>query len=256
MSLWNGPVDRVQTTAADAGRARLDMHVHTSYSPDAVVGTDAVVRAWQTRRVLALVCDHDTVRGSEEVYRRIRAVDPDVPFIRAEEISTAEGEVIGAFLTEEIPPGLSAAETVDLIREQGAISIVPHPFCTFRSSAIERRALDEVIGRVDIIEGYNARNVSPEANGTAETYAMTHNKMLSAGSDAHLPFELCRTFVELEPFDGPKDLLAHLREGTIHFRVTNPAVHTVSRAVKAVKRAGLLPGDQQILARLESGMEH
>lgn len=238
------PGDRVQTESTDDGCVRLDMHVHTSHSPDAVVRTDAVVRAWQTHGVLALVCDHNNVQGSEEVYRQIRAIDPDVPFIRAEEISTAEGEVIGAFLTEEIPAGLSAAETVDRILEQGAISIVPHPFCTFRPSAIEKRALDEIVGRVDIIEGYNARNISAEANGTAQAYARTHKKMLSAGSDAHLPFELCRTFVELDSFEGPKDLLAHLREGTVHFRATNPAVHTVSRAVKVVKRSGLLPGDQ------------
>ncbi|QSZ66480.1 histidinol phosphatase [Methanofollis aquaemaris] len=246
MSSRTTPADRFQTTDTDSECIGLDMHVHTSHSPDAVVGADAVVRAWQTHRVLALVCDHDTVRGSEEVYRRIRETDPDVPFIRAEEISTAEGEVIGAFLTEEIPPGLPAAETVDLIRAQGAISIVPHPFCAFRSSAIERRALEEIIGRVDIIEGYNARNISPEANRAAQAYGRTHKKMLSVGSDAHLPFELCRTFVELEPFEGPEDLLAHLKKGTVHFMATDPAVHTVSRAVKAVKCSCLLHGNHGI----------
>ncbi|MBP2145259.1 putative metal-dependent phosphoesterase TrpH [Methanofollis sp. W23] len=222
---------------APGNRVRLDMHVHSVYSPDAVIEIDTIVRAWRTHRVLAMVCDHNTIRGSEEVFRRVREFDPDVPLIRAEEISTTEGEVIGAFLTEEITPGLSAGETIDQISEQGAVSIVPHPFCTFRTSAIDRRALDEAVDQVDLIEGYNARNTAPEANRTAQAYARTHKKNLTAGSDAHLPFELCRTFVELEPFEGPGDLLAHLRNGTVHFKTTTPAVHQVSRAVKAVKRS-------------------
>lgn len=216
-------------------RVGLDMHVHSIYSPDAVIEIDTIVRAWRTHKVLAMVCDHNTTRGSEEVFRRIRGFDPDIPLIRAEEISTTEGEVIGAFLTEEISPGLSAGETVDQIKDQGALAIVPHPFCTFRASAIDRHALDETIDRVDLIEGYNARNTLPEANHAAQTYARAHKKILSAGSDAHLPFELCRTFVELEPFDGPDDFLSHLRKGTVHFKATNPAVHQVSRAVKTVK---------------------
>ena len=51
--------------------------------------------------------------------------DPDLPLVFAEEIATREGEIIGLFLTEEIPPGLPAAETLDLIHGQGGLTLDP-----------------------------------------------------------------------------------------------------------------------------------
>ncbi|HDR74133.1 MAG TPA: histidinol phosphatase [Methanoculleus sp.] len=230
--------------ARDDDRCTLkyDMHVHSRHSPDAATGVRTIARGWTRHGILPLVCDHNTTRGAEKVYACIREKHPDVPAILAEEIMTAEGEIIGVFLTEEIPPFLSAHETLDCIEEQGALSIVPHPFCTYRSSALTTATLCEVIGRIDIVEGYNARILCQEENRRARDYAALHNKPISVGSDAHTPFELCRNWLELEPFDDPAGLLRSIRGATPTFRSMNTSVHVLTKMVKLARAGGLFAG--------------
>lgn len=163
-----------------------------------------------------MVCDHDRIEGSRRAMQAIRAIDPTVPLILAEEIKTASGEIMGLFLTEEVKGGLSAEETLDIIAAQGGLALVPHPFSRRRSAALRRDVLDAVVGRIDIIEGYNGRNRFPSDNHKAVMYARRMNKPISAGSDAHTPIELFKNFVEVEPFQTPREFLANLRRATLH----------------------------------------
>lgn len=199
---------------------KFDMHVHSTYSGDSEICCADIAKSYRQTGVLPLVCDHNRTAGSEVVYHELRAEDTELPLIVAEEIMTAEGEIIGLFLSEMVPPYLSAAETLDIIREQGALSIVPHPFCSFRStSALWEGTLREVAGRVDIIEGFNARTIRERDNLRAREFAAEHKKPVSVGSDAHLQENLGRFFIELEPFFSPKDLLASLRAATVRLPV-------------------------------------
>ncbi|HVP94622.1 MAG TPA: PHP-associated domain-containing protein [Methanoregulaceae archaeon] len=169
------------------------------------------------------------------MYSAIRKKDPDIPLILAEEIMTIDGEIIGAFLTEEISPGQSAEETLDEIRSQGGISILPHPFCTYRRSAITSEARERISGDIDCIEGYNARILRETENIKAVMHARKYSKPVSVGSDAHTPFELGISYVTLAPFSTQYDLLKNLRAGAIVFRMTNPKIHYITKVVKAVK---------------------
>lgn len=214
----------------------FDMHVHSRHSGDSVVSVGTIVRAWERTGVLPLVCDHNSIEGAREVYARIRRQDPDVPQILAEEISTRDGEIIGAFLTEEIPPGLSAAETLEIIRDQGGLSIVPHPFCTHRLCTIDRGVLQNLIGRIDAVEGCNARNRSPEADLHARAFAREHKKPVSAGSDAHTPAELATAYVVVAPFEGPEDLLANLRDAPVCHIPADPPFPSVARRIGRSRR--------------------
>ncbi|MBN1195350.1 MAG: PHP domain-containing protein [Methanomicrobiaceae archaeon] len=228
-----------------SGTIKFDMHVHSHYSSDAATDVRTIARGWTKYGILPLVCDHNTIRGAEKVYACIRETSPDVPAILAEEIMTTEGEIIGLFLNEEIPAFLSAHETLDRIEEQGALSIVPHPFCTFRPSAIITKTLYEVIDRIDIVEGYNARTLSQEENRRGRDFARAHGKPLSVGSDAHTPFELCRNYLEMDPFDDPAGLLRTIREGKVTFQSVNAsehAVHILTRIIRIAKAGGLLQG--------------
>jgi predicted metal-dependent phosphoesterase TrpH len=196
----------------------FDMHVHSRFSADSVIPVNDIVKSWEWSGVLPLVCDHNTVAGSVNVYKEICATDPDMPQILAEEILTSDGEIIGAFLQEEIMPFMSAEETLDAIRDQGGISIVPHPFCSFRSSVIRPDVLDRIIPRVDIIEGFNGRAVDERDNDCARRYVVLHDKPVSAGSDAHTPEELGKTYLAMRPFDTPADLILGIRKAAIHVR--------------------------------------
>ena len=219
----------------DDGILKFDMHIHTWYSHDSAVDPASVVRLWKKKRILPLVCDHNSIAGAEAVFGEISRISPEIPVILAEEVSTTEGEIIGLFLNEEIPSSLSAAETLDLVRDQGALSLVPHPFCSYRSSALRRDTLQEVIARVDIIEGYNARVLSDDENMMARVFAAEHQKPISVGSDAHTPLELGRCSLQLSPFSEPEELVTALKEASVRFQLMHPSIHYLTKVVKLAK---------------------
>ncbi|HDQ08140.1 MAG TPA: histidinol phosphatase [Methanoculleus sp.] len=220
-----------------SGRICLDMHVHSHFSADASTDPRTIARGWGQSGILPIVCDHNSIKGAEATYRLIRERSPNVPVILAEEILTSEGEIVGLFLNEEIPPYLPAAETLDVIADQGALSLVPHPFCTYRSTAIRRETLLELGHRIDIVEGYNARNVTRQANVEALRFAEERGKPVSVGSDAHTPFELCSTYAILEPFDSPDGLIRSLRTAEFRYRKVHPSLHQISKRIRAEKRS-------------------
>jgi predicted metal-dependent phosphoesterase TrpH len=224
-------------TGHDTGECwKFDMHVHTWHSGDSATDPKKIADLFFNRHILCLVADHNTTKGASAVYADIRKTDPEIPPILSEEIMTAEGEIIGLFLNEEVHPYLSAAETVDRIHDQGGLVLVPHPFCSYRtSSAIRTSALDEIIGHVDIIEGYNARTIRDEDNFRAREYAVQHHTPVSVGSDAHTIQELGRCFLELEPFSGPDELMRSLKSGRAEFCRMDDSIHQLTRLVKAVK---------------------
>jgi len=228
------------TTFDSFGRIRFDMHLHSSYSSDSSVPVKNIIKCYRRSGILPLVCDHNSVAGSERAYEILCKSDPELPYILAEEILTSEGEIIGLFLQEEIPKLLSAEETLDAIRDQGALSIVPHPFCSYRMNALRKDVMDKIIDRIDIIEGFNSRILDDWENAIARGYAGRCGKPVSAGSDAHTSFELGRTYVSIEPFSDPKGLMKALPDATVHYNHMNPAIHTVTRLVKACRKIGLL----------------
>jgi predicted metal-dependent phosphoesterase TrpH len=153
---------------------------------------------------------------------------------------TSDGEIIGVFLQEEIPPYMNAEETLDAIHDQGALSIVPHPFCSYRTNILKKDVMDNMIDCLDIIEGYNSRVLDDWENAIALGYAERRGKPVSAGSDAHTSFELGRTYVSIEPFSDPKGLIKALPNASVHYSHMNSAIHTVTRLVKACRKMGIL----------------
>ena len=209
----------------DAERTRrADLHTHTHYSPDAITSPKRFVEACRRRGLgCVAVTDHNTIRGALSV-RDIA----EFTVIVGEEIRTARGEVLGLFLTEEIPRGLSPDETVERIKAQGGIAGVPHPCDRFRG-ALDPADIVRLAPQIDFIEVLNARVVRGGDNDRAARLAAEHGFALSACSDAHSPGELGRAYVELRPFEGASDFLAALRRGRIGGRLSSPLVHLWSR---------------------------
>lgn len=221
---------------SESGHLMFDMHLHSVYSNDSIIDIRTILKSWKNTGILPLVCDHDSIKGSQKVYEAIRKRDPDIPQIWAEEILTAEGEIIGAFLNEEIPPGLTAEETLDIIDDQGAISIVPHPFCTYRPTAIDRDVLGTIAERTDIIEGYNARTPDAGENSRGISFAEMLGKPVSVGSDAHTPVELARNYILIKEFDTPRDLIRNLNDVEIIFTPAPPEVHEFTILFKQMRQ--------------------
>mgnify|MGYP001562825069 CR=1 FL=1 len=215
---------------------RADLHNHTYFSPDSILSPrQAVDRCRRAGINCIAITDHNTVRGGLAV-REIA----DFLVIVGEEVRSAEGEIIGLFLNEDIPKGRPAAETIERIRAQGGIVGVPHPFDRLRS-ALRHDLMEELAGQIDFIEVLNSRIVFRSHNKLAAEFARKHGLAASAGSDAHSAREVGRSYVEMRDFDGPADFLASLREGRLAGRLSSPLIHIVSRYATIRHRLGWDP---------------
>ncbi len=211
---------------------KVELHSHTRHSRDCLLSYDAIIEVCQRRGIGALaVTDHNEIDGAFA----LRRCAP-FPVIVGEEVFTAQGEIIGLFLQEHIPRGLSARETVGRIKEQGGLVYVPHPFDSYRKGAIGLETLDSIRADVDLIETLNARNLRHEDDEEALRYAREHGLTMAAGSDAHSVGEFGNAYMRMEPFDGPRDFLEKARRGAIEGRHSTGAVHLLSSYAKAHKR--------------------
>jgi len=211
---------------------RIDLHVHTCYSPDSLTSLDAVER-WMLRRRLdrVAITDHNTIDGALALQRRLPGA-----IIVGEEILTTHGEIIGLFLHEEVAPGLPPREAVQRIRAQGGLVYLPHPFDSLRGFDPRGSGPQGILDLIDIVEVLNARTVSATANRRATELATMARRAAGAGSDAHLGCEIGRAWVDLPPFEGPAGLLAALAHGQVGGRRSGPGVHLGSRAAWIVNR--------------------
>jgi predicted metal-dependent phosphoesterase TrpH len=195
---------------------RIDLHVHTACSEDCWVPLEAVIEAVLRSSVDSIaVTDHNEIDGALQL-----AAEAPFPVIVGEEIGSQQGEISGLFLSEWIPPSLSAQETIDRIKEQDGLVYVPHPLARDVPTALGRKNLEAIIDRVDIMEGFNARILRHADNIAAQEVARQYDIPTAAGSDAHFAREIGRAGVELEPFTDPAEFLTKLRGGTIFGRRT------------------------------------
>jgi predicted metal-dependent phosphoesterase TrpH len=211
---------------------RIDLHCHTCHSGDSLTTFDALLH-WMDRRGLDMVAitDHNTIAGALEFQRRA----PD-RFVIGEEIKTSEGELIALFLGEQVPPGLSLAETIAHVHGQGGLVGVSHPLDRLRGEAIGQRRLQAIHTRLDFLETFNARTVLPRDNRLSRELAVRWGLPGSAGSDAHAPFEVGRAYVEMPCFVGHQDFLDCLAQGQVGGRPSSPLVHFVAAYAKWCKR--------------------
>jgi len=200
---------------------KADLHIHTKYSLDCNTSLEQIISRCEEIGINCIaIADHGTVEGA----LKIQDIAP-FPVIVAEEILTHHGEIMGMFLKEGIPSGLSVEETISSIRAQGGLVCIPHPFSVFRASALDTNILEEIIEQVDIIEVFNARSILRRSSAKAQIFAQKYGITGSAGSDAHTPCEIGNGYVEMPEFNGKDDFLDALAEGRVFGHRTNPLVH-------------------------------
>ncbi len=207
---------------------RFDLHIHTHHSRDSLSTPAAIVDAVRRRGLSGVaITDHNSLAGALEV----GAVAPFTVIV-GEEIRTTEGEIIGLFLSREIPARLSPEETITAIHEQGAIACVPHPFDRWRREAMGRQVLERIADQVDAIEVFNARMLIAQDNALARETALAHGLAMGAGSDAHTPGEIGRAYVEVEAFHDAASFLEALRGGCAQGELSTPFVHGLTTLIK------------------------
>jgi predicted metal-dependent phosphoesterase TrpH len=210
---------RIPRTEEDdplAGREwiTIDLHLHTDWSHDCSIPTEELLdHAEEIGLGGIAVTDHNVFGGALEAVELAR--DRDLVVIPGEEVKTDnQGEVIGLFLQEEIPRGLTFADTIGAIRERGGLVYLPHPFD--RLHAIPDPAtIHRHLSEIDVFEVYNARLLRDSFNEEALRFARKYRLLQGAGSDAHVLPGVGTGAVRMRRFEGPEEFLLSLRSAEI-----------------------------------------
>jgi predicted metal-dependent phosphoesterase TrpH len=207
--------EEVRKRIAERPLIEVDLHMHTDHSPDCATPVEVLLETARDRGLGAIaITDHNEVSGALEA-RKIAEQMGDIEVIVAEEVKTAEqGEVIGLFLEEKIPRGMTMAETIAAIREQGGLVYVPHPFDRFHSVPDYEHLL-EIVEEIDVLEVFNPRVALTAFNEEAERFARKYRIVPGAGSDSHVAQGLGSVRVRIHDFDGPQEFLEAMRDADI-----------------------------------------
>jgi PHP domain/Glycosyltransferase Family 4 len=231
----------------------VDLHMHTDHSHDCATPVEVLLATARAQGLGAIaVTDHNEISGALAAREQAREMDAGVKVIVGEEVKTADqGEVIGLFIEELIPRGMTLQETIAEIRRQGGVVYVPHPFDRLHSVPDYEHLL-KIIADVDAIEVFNPRVAIGAFNEEAARFAAKYRIAAGAGSDSHVAQGLGSVRIRMRDFDGPTEFLQSLRDAEIvtrptsllyvqalkflQTRATPPSARRASRA-RRVKRA-------------------
>ena len=225
--------ERVRRRIAGRQLIDVDLHMHTDHSYDCATPVEVLLAEARQRGLGAIaVTDHNEVSGALEA----RAKASGIKVIVGEEVKTAaQGEVIGLFIEERIPRGMTLEATIAEIHRQGGIVYVPHPFDRMHSVPDYAHLL-AVLDEIDAIEVFNPRVAISEFNEEAVRFAAKYRIPAGAGSDAHVPQGLGSVRIRMRDFSGPEEFLESLRDADI---VRNPASLLYVQALKFLQTKAL-----------------
>jgi hypothetical protein len=244
--IYRGLAARRHPTGGDPVLARrlaqrplidVDLHMHTDHSGDCATPVEVLLDTAHEQGLGAIaVTDHNEISGALEASAQAAAAG--VKVIVGEEVKTAgQGEVIGLFIKEKIPRGMSLEETVAEIRRQGGLVYVPHPFDRMHSVPDYEHLL-KIIDDVDAIEIFNPRVAIGAFNEEAARFAAKYRIPAGAGSDSHVAQGLGSVRIRMRDFDGPAEFRQALRDAEI---VTRPSSLLYVQALKFLQTRATPP---------------
>ncbi len=188
---------------------KIDLHVHTCYSRDSATTLEEVVTYAKGRGLDGIaVTDHGTVAGALELLK-----NDNLLVIPGIEIETPCGHILGLNITQNIPQGLSASETIGRIHESGGLAVIAHPFAAFKSGW-NSKVLSSL--KVDAIEVRNSSNfpflLTTYLNGRL---AARLNLPQTAGSDAHIPQAIGTAYTLIEADSELEEILQAIKRGAV-----------------------------------------
>lgn len=194
---------------------RLDLHCHSEASSDCITPLSSFPARCRAAGIrVQAITDHNEIWGAQQLQKMLADEGAtDLSIIVGEEVSTREGELVGLFLSECIPAGLSPEETVSEIKAQGGLVLLPHGFDPLKRHRLKPGARERIAEHIDIVEVFNARVSRQKWNVAASAWAARHDLAASAGTDAHTLKDVGTAWLETpyRPVNGPADLLAALR---------------------------------------------
>jgi glycosyltransferase involved in cell wall biosynthesis len=225
----------LRAVVARRPRIDVDLHMHTDHSGDCATPVEVLLAQAKARGLGAIaVTDHNEISGALEAQAKAEGIK----VIVGEEVKTKDqGEVIGLFIRELIPRGLSLEQTIAEIKRQGGLVYVPHPFDRMHSVPDYEHLL-AVLDDVDAIEVFNPRIAIQEFNEEAVRFAAKYRVPAGAGSDAHVAQGLGSVRIRMPDFDGPEEFMEALREADV---IRTPASLLYVQALKFLQTKATPP---------------
>jgi len=227
-----GAVVQEKKEGAELGNMKIDLHCHTEASADCSTPLVLFPARCRKRGVwVQAITDHNEIWGAQKLQEmveeeEIKKAGFPLTIIVGEEVSTTHGEIIGLFLKEKVPAGMSPKETVIAIKEQGGLALLPHGFDPLKRWRLQPTALETVADEIDIVETFNARISQLRWNQAAVDWSKLHDVPMSAGSDAHTLADIGSAWVEVpvQRIQNPQDLLSALQSGVPVGEWTHPVI--------------------------------
>lgn len=199
---------------------KIDLHTHSIASPDGGIRLEQYADILESGLLdYVAITDHDTIELAQSLHETLGD-----KIIVGEEVTTMQGEVIGLFLTELVPKGLSISDTVKAIKAQDGLVYVPHPFETVRKG-LDEFSLASIDAYIDILEVHNGRAVFQNRGPQAAVWAKLHGKAVCASSDAHGMKGIGTTYTAVSGIPTAVNLVGHLRQARM--ATGRPPLHTL-----------------------------
>ena len=226
--------ERTRTAGERTKLAFVDFHIHTRFSRDSILTEEKFIeKAVERGLTHVVITNHNNIEGGIAVRDKVAELGlaDRLTVILGEEVSTADGEVVGVYLTKTIPRGLSAKETAEEIRRQGGLVSIPHPFDPFRGSHIKEGPLRNLAdtGKIDMIEVFNCRVTLQQHNEEAAEFARRYDIPGVAASDSHSSFEVAMAYNAMPAFDDADGLRASLLANEWHASRSSVFIHATTR---------------------------
>jgi predicted metal-dependent phosphoesterase TrpH len=156
---------------------------------------------------LIAVTDHDHLEGARRVEAVLAERRSPLSMITGVEVSTRNGHLLGLFVTKAPRPMRPAEESIDAIKEQGGLVVVPHPLGRLVPS-LSRRKIDSLLAAGYAIDGIETYNPSP-ANAARRATVLEANQEWGlaeiGASDAHFWQHIAAGYTRF-PGTTPDDL--------------------------------------------------
>lgn len=219
----------------------LELHIHTKFSHDSVMGFLCLYMKCRMCKIdWIAVTEHNNICGALRFKEFCERHGGKVKVIVGEEIMTESGEIIGLYLREQISPGLSVKETIELIKKQDGIVYVPHPYDEKRrKTVLLEREIELNKKNIDCIECHNGRNISKQYDAKQTEIADRYNITKVIGSDAHTVLEIGRNYMKIstEPNDAQAFKNAII-SAELHTKNCIKFCHTITKAARLIKLIG------------------
>jgi len=198
---------------------RADLHIHTTYSPDASINPKTIVNQLYAHPYIKAIAitDHNTTKGYHKV-RKLASAYEDILIIPGIEVSTTEGDIIILGITEPPPRPWTPENIINYTKQQNGITVAAHPY---RAYGLGDFAKNYDFDAIEILNGIS----TPQANKMAQKLAKTMGLPGVAGSDAHRVDEMWAVYTEVQASSNTEEILKAIKKGLVKVGYARKSIH-------------------------------